>query len=77
MLYAAQDRDDGAWNLAMAGGTCLTLVASVVGQDVIPLVMPFVQVRAAVLCIPGTMQGFLEALTGPPLSQHALGDKGR
>lgn len=44
-VRAAQDRDDGAWNLAMAGGTCLTLVASVVGQDVIPLVMPFVQVR--------------------------------
>ncbi|KAK9837148.1 hypothetical protein WJX81_006220 [Elliptochloris bilobata] len=40
-----QDRDDGAWNLAMAGGTCLTLVASVVGQDVIALVMPFVQVN--------------------------------
>ncbi len=39
-----QDRDDGAWNLAMAGGTCLTLVAAVVGQDVIALVMPFVQV---------------------------------
>jgi len=43
----AQDRDDGAWNLAMAGGTCLTLVASVVGQDVIALVMPFVQARRA------------------------------
>ncbi|KAI3517738.1 hypothetical protein L1887_16957 [Cichorium endivia] len=38
-----QDQDEGAWNLAMAGGTCLGLVARTVGDDIVPLVMPFVE----------------------------------
>ncbi|XP_010267533.1 PREDICTED: importin subunit beta-1-like [Nelumbo nucifera] len=38
-----QDQDEGAWNLAMAGGTCLGLVAKTVGDDVVPLVMPFIE----------------------------------
>ncbi|KAL2541459.1 ARM repeat superfamily protein [Abeliophyllum distichum] len=38
-----QDQDDGTWNLAMAGGTCLGLVARTVGDAVVPLVMPFVE----------------------------------
>ncbi|KAL5539334.1 hypothetical protein UlMin_024316 [Ulmus minor] len=38
-----QDQDEGAWNIAMAGGTCLGLVARTVGDDVVPLVMPFIQ----------------------------------
>ncbi|KAK4771446.1 hypothetical protein SAY87_031978 [Trapa incisa] len=38
-----QDQDEGAWNIAMAGGTCLGLVARTVGDDIIQLVMPFVE----------------------------------
>lgn len=38
-----QDEDEGAWNIAMAGGTCLGLVAQTVGDDIVPLVMPFIE----------------------------------
>eukprot|EP00252_Welwitschia_mirabilis_P025793 TRINITY_DN8203_c0_g1_i1.p1 TRINITY_DN8203_c0_g1~~TRINITY_DN8203_c0_g1_i1.p1 ORF type:complete len:875 (+),score=189.55 TRINITY_DN8203_c0_g1_i1:181-2805(+) len=38
-----QDQDEGAWNISMAGGTCLGLVARTVGDDVVPLVMPFIE----------------------------------
>ncbi|CAH9111887.1 unnamed protein product [Cuscuta epithymum] len=38
-----QDQDEGAWNLAMAGGTCLGLVARTVGDDIVPPVMPFIE----------------------------------
>ncbi|KAK7399076.1 hypothetical protein VNO78_10251 [Psophocarpus tetragonolobus] len=37
------DQDEGAWNIAMAGGTCLGLVARTVGDDIVPLVMPFIE----------------------------------
>ncbi|KAM6576376.1 hypothetical protein CsatB_028213 [Cannabis sativa] len=42
-----QDQDEGAWNIAMAGGTCLGLVARTVGDDVVPLVMPFIEENIA------------------------------
>ncbi|KAI4319408.1 hypothetical protein MLD38_033007 [Melastoma candidum] len=42
-----QDQDEGAWNIAMAGGTCLGLVARTVGDDIIPLVMPFIEENIA------------------------------
>ncbi|KAL9225418.1 hypothetical protein vseg_001347 [Gypsophila vaccaria] len=38
-----QDQDEGAWNLAMAGGTCLGLVARTVADDIVSLVMPFIE----------------------------------
>ncbi|KAE8708603.1 Importin subunit beta-1 [Hibiscus syriacus] len=38
-----QDQDEGAWNIAMAGGTCLGLVARTVGDDIVPLVVPFIE----------------------------------
>ena len=39
-----QDREDTAWNLSMAAGTCLDLIATVVEDNIVSLVMPFVQV---------------------------------
>ncbi|CAN0911323.1 Importin subunit beta-1 [Linum grandiflorum] len=38
-----QDQDASAWNIAMQGGICLGLVARTVGDDIVPLVMPFIQ----------------------------------
>lgn len=35
--------DEDTWNVAMAAGTCLSLVAATVGDEVVPQVMPFVQ----------------------------------
>ncbi|KAK8949364.1 Transportin-1 [Platanthera zijinensis] len=42
-----QDQDEGAWNTAMAGGTCLGLISRTVGDDVVPLVMPFIEENIA------------------------------
>ena len=39
-----QVEDDGLWNLSLAGGNCLSLVAAVVGDEVLALVMPYIQV---------------------------------
>ena len=50
-----QDEDDGIWNLSLAGGNCLSLVAAVVGDEVLALVMPYIQV-----CFSPAMGGFRE-----------------
>eukprot|EP00232_Nephroselmis_pyriformis_P010626 CAMPEP_0182887156 /NCGR_PEP_ID=MMETSP0034_2-20130328/20649_1 /TAXON_ID=156128 /ORGANISM="Nephroselmis pyriformis, Strain CCMP717" /LENGTH=872 /DNA_ID=CAMNT_0025020509 /DNA_START=157 /DNA_END=2772 /DNA_ORIENTATION=- len=67
-----QDSDDSAWNLAMAGGTCLGLVANCVCDDVVPLVIPFVQENIAAKTTPedwrrreGAMFAFGSILEGP------------
>jgi len=38
-----QDEDENAWNLAMAGGTCLGLVSQLVRDPVVDQVMAFIQ----------------------------------
>jgi importin subunit beta-1 len=38
-----QDEDNGIWNLSMAGGTCLGLVATAVKDAIFPLVIPFIE----------------------------------
>lgn len=35
--------DEEEWNVAMASGTCLSLVAAVVGDEIVPNIMPFIQ----------------------------------
>ena len=42
-----QDQDEGAWNISMAGGTCLGLVARTVTDDIVPLVLPFIEENIA------------------------------
>eukprot|EP00250_Pteridium_aquilinum_P006489 c16400_g1_i2 orf=255-2879(+) len=76
-----QDQEEEAWNLAMAGGTCLGLVARTVGDDVVPLVVPYVQDNIAKpdwRCREAATYAFGSILEGPsieqltPLVNHAL-----
>lgn len=76
-----QDQEEEAWNLAMAGGTCLGLVARTVGDDVVPLVVPYVQdniTKADWRCREAATYAFGSILEGPsleqltPLVNHAL-----
>ncbi|ERN06608.1 importin subunit beta-1 [Amborella trichopoda] len=76
------DQDEGAWNLAMAGGTCLGLVARTVGDDIVPLVMPFVEeniTKPDWRCREAATYAFGSILEGPspdkltPLVNRALG----
>jgi len=41
-----QDMDENAWNLSTAGGTCLGSVATLVTDDIVPIVAPFIQMNA-------------------------------
>ncbi|KAH7426527.1 hypothetical protein KP509_10G004800 [Ceratopteris richardii] len=76
-----QDQEEDAWNLAMAGGTCLGLVARTVGDDIVPLVVPYVQDNIAKpdwRCREAATYAFGSILEGPsveqltPLVNHAL-----
>ncbi|RWR97523.1 importin subunit beta-1 [Cinnamomum micranthum f. kanehirae] len=42
-----QDQDEGAWNISMAGGTCLGLVAWTVTLEFVPLVLRFIKENIA------------------------------
>eukprot|EP00245_Coleochaete_scutata_P006394 TRINITY_DN20827_c0_g1_i1.p1 TRINITY_DN20827_c0_g1~~TRINITY_DN20827_c0_g1_i1.p1 ORF type:complete len:875 (-),score=236.69 TRINITY_DN20827_c0_g1_i1:663-3287(-) len=67
-----QDTDEGVWNLAMAGGTCLGLVARTVGDDIVQLVMPYVQENISKpdwRCREAATYAFGSILEGPSLEQ--------
>jgi importin subunit beta-1 len=38
-----EDAEDDEWNVAMAAGTCVGLLATVVGNDIVPLTIPFIE----------------------------------
>ncbi|KAL8129418.1 hypothetical protein V2J09_018573 [Rumex salicifolius] len=67
-----QDQDDSIWNLSMAGGTCLGLVARTVGDAIVPLVMPFVEaniVNPEWRCREAATYAFGSILEGPSIEK--------
>ncbi|GMH10207.1 hypothetical protein Nepgr_012048 [Nepenthes gracilis] len=70
-----QDQDDSLWNLSMAGGTCLGLVARTVGDAIVPLVMPFVEaniVKPEWRCREAATYAFGSMLEGPSIEKLSL-----
>ncbi|KAL6278188.1 hypothetical protein ACE6H2_021789 [Prunus campanulata] len=66
------DQDDNIWNIAMAGGTCLELVARTVGDAILPLVMPFVEaniVKPDWHCREAATFAFGSIIEGPTIEQ--------
>ncbi|KAK9289357.1 hypothetical protein L1049_007512 [Liquidambar formosana] len=67
-----QDQDDSIWNLSMAGGTCLGLVARTVGDAIVPLVMPFVEANILKMdwrCREAATYAFGSILEGPTVEK--------
>ncbi|KAE8696506.1 Importin subunit beta-1 [Hibiscus syriacus] len=67
-----QDQDDTIWNISMAGGTCLGLVARTVGDAIVPLVMPFVEsniVKPDWHCREAATYAFGSILEGPSVEK--------
>ena len=85
------DFDDDAWNISMAGATCLGLVANVVEDKIVPVIMPFIQTNihstnwrlreAATMCFGSILEGPSLETIGPyvhqsiPVLLAALSDK--
>ncbi|KAL5550764.1 hypothetical protein UlMin_000940 [Ulmus minor] len=67
-----QDQDDSIWNVSMAGGTCLCLVARTVGDSILPLVMPFVEgniTKPDWRCREAATYAFGSVLEGPTIEK--------
>lgn len=67
-----QDQDDTIWNVSMAGGTCLGLVARTVGDAILLLVMPFVEdniMKPDWRCREAATYAFGSILEGPTLEK--------
>ncbi|KAK7816619.1 importin subunit beta-1 [Quercus suber] len=67
-----QDQDDSIWNLSMAGGTCLGLVARTVGDAIVPLVMPFIEANISKPdwhCREAATYAFGSILEGPTIDK--------
>ncbi|XP_021289107.1 importin subunit beta-1-like [Herrania umbratica] len=67
-----QDQDDTVWNISMAGGTCLGLVARTVGDAIVPLVMPFVEsniLKPDWRCREAATYAFGSILEGPTIEK--------
>ena len=71
--------DDDEWNLSMSGASCLQLVAATVGDDVVPVIMPFVQANiqsenwrnreAATMAFSSILEGPSDAAIGTYVNQ--------
>ncbi|XP_062003042.1 importin subunit beta-1 [Rosa rugosa] len=69
------DQDDSIWNISMAGGTCLGLVARTVGDAILPLVMPFVEANIAQpdwRCQEAATLAFGSILEGPTVEKLSV-----
>lgn len=70
-----QDQDDSIWNVSMAGGTCLGLVARTVGDAILPLVMPFVEaniMKPDWRCREAATYAFGSILEGPTIEKLSM-----
>eukprot|EP00878_Enallax_costatus_P011619 GHUV01012128.1.p1 GENE.GHUV01012128.1~~GHUV01012128.1.p1 ORF type:complete len:603 (+),score=213.52 GHUV01012128.1:279-2087(+) len=74
-----QELDESSWNIAMAAGTCLGLMARTAQEAIVPLVMPFVQENISKCAGPADWRcreaatfAFGSILEGP--SQSSLAD---
>ncbi|KAJ3709606.1 armadillo-type protein [Lentinula raphanica] len=76
-----EDADDDEWNVSMAAGTCLTLLAGAVADAIVPVVIPFIEAHiksedwhhreAAVMTFGSILEG-PDPVVLTPLAEQAL-----